>query len=413
MLSPRELAAKAARERLVAALTRHPNPGPVHADTCYVWPAITCQVGCAHCNYAAPKHLGRLNRPKITQWSDRVLAMLGEMSVWRVSLSGGGEPMEEPDFCYDFVHGVESSRLDEIELITSAHFATDADEGRRVVANLYDAWRRRRDWPDGPRLTIRLSVDWFHAARIGTTPAANVIRALGEGDLRQIRCYIRGVLLEEDDTITQLARELRAELSPLADYTQTMTLPDGRAVKVYYKNLVFDGRMSRTKLERLPVKMPTASEIATFGERFRDPQGRHVPARTYNGPDVRNLAGLACRIEDNGAIRILEGNDPDRSPNVADFSSWHDAIDFLYADPVTVFLVREGPEALARLIGDRFPDALTVAEQTNQLYDLVELIIPTYERKLLATLRILEGEQGHGLDRVPAGLLEEAWGALR
>jgi hypothetical protein len=356
--------------------------------------------------------LNRLTRYSVARDPEPVIRILNGMGLWKAVLSGGGEPMVEPEFCERFVREVDSPHLEEIELITSAHFAADADETRARVYALVEAWRGRSADLAQARFAIRISLDWFHAQRIGVEPAARVIETLGAPELRDVRCYIRSVLLDNDTTIADLARRLGGELTELRDYQQEIRLPDGRVILVYHKNLIVDGRMNQRKLSRLPINVPTESRADVFGKRFADETGKHVPARTYNGPQVKHLDGLACLILDDGRIRILEGNDPNRCPDVRAVDSWTEAVAFLYADPVTVFLVDNGPQALATLLADAFPDAARVAADTNQLYHLTELLLSSPERRIYAMLRALESQVEQGRVRADRALVDQAWQML-
>jgi hypothetical protein len=319
---------------------------------------------------------------------DRALELVNGMGLWKAVLSGGGEPMEEPAFCERFIAGVDSPQLAEIELITSAAFATSVADATLVLRSLREAWRGRRS--DSAAFTVRLSVDWFHAKRIGITPAAHMLRVLNEPEFADIGCYIRSVLLDNDSTIGDLATELGATLGAIEDYRRLMTLPNGRDVLVYYKNLILDGRMTSRRLRSLPVTLPKAAQADVFGQRFRSPSGRHVPARVYNGPEVVHLDGLACVLEASGGIKILEGNHPHRFPSLRDTTSWTDAVEFLYRDPLTVALVRGGPDGLVDLIADHYPHARDASATTNQLYYLSDQILDDPVVALLATVRAVE-----------------------
>lgn len=402
------------RMEIIDSLPGYPEHGPTHASTCYVWPSSECPVGCGHCNYASPTSLNelRLTRYSVARDPEPVIQVMNGMGLWKAVLSGGGEPMVEPEFCELFVHRVDSPCLAEIELITSAHFAASTVETEQKLRRLVDAWRSRAPELAKAKLFIRISLDWFHAQRIGVDPAANVIRLLGEDDLRDVGCYLRSVLLAGDTTIPALSAALGGRLTELRDYQQEIVLPDGRSILVYHKNLIVDGRMNERKLSHLPVGLPTESRADVFGQRFVK-DGKHVPARVYNGPHVRHLDGLACLIEDDGRIRILEGNDPHRCPQLRDVESWQDAVDFLYADPVTVYLVDNGPQELAGLLADRFPDSVRMAADTNQLYHLTELLLSTPQRRLYATLRTLEVHVAEERIVVADHWLDRARGLLR
>jgi hypothetical protein len=357
--------------------------------------------------------LTRLTRYSVARDPEPVMRLMNGMGLWKAVLSGGGEPMVEPDFCEQFVHEIDSPALEEIELITSAHFAADDAETRSRVHGLVRAWRTRPAHLAKANFSIRISLDWFHAQRIGVEPAARVIRMLGEDGLRDVGCYVRSVLLGDDTTIPRLAAALGGSLTATHDYQQEMLLPDGRAILIYFKNLIVDGRMNHRKLDRLPVTIPVQSQAEVFGKRFEDERGKQVPARTYNGPTVRHLSGLACLIDDDGRVRILEGNDPNRCPNVRQVDDWTRAITYLYADPITVYLVDNGPQELAGLLSDAFPEAVRLAADTNQLYHLTELLLAAPQTRLYATLRALEIHLAQGwVTCADPKLIDRAWAML-
>jgi len=400
------------RQEILDSLPEYQQHGPTHASTCYVWPSSECPVGCGHCNYASPLSLNRMTRYSVARDPGPVLRTMNSMGLWKAVLSGGGEPMVEPEFCERFVAEIDSPNLDEIELITSAHFAETDEEARAALLRLVQAWRDRGPELAKARFTVRISLDWFHAQRIGVGPAARVIRILSEPGLEDVGCYIRSVLLDNDPTMADLAKELGGHLTEMDDYQQRIVIPGGRTVLAYHKNLIIEGRMNERKLSRLPISVPTASRADVFGKRFENAGGEQVPARTYNGPTVVHLDGLACLIDDDGKARILEGNDPGRCADVRDFPDWPSAVSYLYADPLTVFLVDHGPQALAALMGDAFPDAPLAASDTNQLYHLTELLLTTPERRLYAMLRVLEIHLAEERVTVDAALLDRAWRAL-
>lgn len=400
------------REQIIGNLPAYARHGPTHASTCYVWPSSECPVGCGHCNYASPVSLERLTRYSVARDPDPVLRLMNSMGLWKAVLSGGGEPMVEPEFCELFVNRIDSPNLAEIELITAAHFATGEASTDQALRRLVDAWRTRSAGLAKANFAVRISLDWFHAQRIGVGPAANVIRRLSEPDMNDVGCYIRSVLLDNDSTMADLAEMLGGELTELKDYQHEIVIPGGRTILVYYKNLIVEGRMNQRKLSRLPIGLPTASRADVFGKRFVDDSGKHVPARTYNGPTVRHLDGLACLITDDGLARILEGNDPNRCADVRELDSWPHAVAYLYADPITVYLVDNGPQLLAGLMADAFPDSATMAADTNQLYHLTELLLASPERRMYAMLRALELHVDEGRVTVDQALVDRAWRAL-
>jgi hypothetical protein len=275
------------------------------------------------------------------------------------------------------------------------------------MAQLAAAWHGRPG--PLPRFKVRISVDWFHFQRIGLGPAANLIKILSGDEYRDIEFYIRSVLLRDDDTMSRLAQLLGAQLTSIRDYQQELLLPDGRAVVVYYKNLILDGRITQRKLDRLPVGLPEESTVKKFGQRFTRADGRNIPARTYNGPVVKQLDGLACIFEDDGSIKILEGNAPDREVRLGDARSWDQVMDHYYADPITVLLVQEGPDGLIDLMRERYSDVVSDGENHNELYHIVYRTLNSPERLLFATLQAIAKHSRQGIVAIDASVLEREW----
>ncbi|THA80313.1 radical SAM protein [Streptomyces sp. A0592] len=170
--------ALAARAELLDSLPGYADPGPSTASTCYVWPTDDCAVGCAHCNFASPRSSDSIPRHRIAEDVDRTMEFVNGMGLWKAVLSGGGEPMQEPAFCQEFIARVDSPQLREVELITSGSFATSREDARHGIEGLVAAWRGRPAARAAAAFTLRISVDWFHAARIGLRPVADILEVL-------------------------------------------------------------------------------------------------------------------------------------------------------------------------------------------------------------------------------------------
>jgi hypothetical protein len=400
------------RRDLIGHLGPYDHHGPTEASTVYVWPTSECPVGCLHCNYASPRSIAGLTRYSVADHPEELLNVVNGMRVWKAVLSGGGEPMVRPDFCAAFIGGVRSDQLGEIELITAAPFASNPGSTLEALAPLVQAWRERKDY-GRVKFRVRVSLDWFHAKQIGVEPTRNTIALLSGGAFDDVDVYVRSVLLDEDDTIQRLAESLGASRTKLDNYRETLNLSNGKSVLVYYKNLILDGRISEQRLQRFPISIPNASRVSEFGERFRTPDGKQIPARTYNGPDVVHLDGLACLIEDDGRLRILEGSDISDGPYVQNLTNWDNAIRQMYRDPLTVFLVDEGPEALATLMSPYFEQLGIVPSDSNQLYHLAEVLLDSSDRRMLATLLVIQMHflQGRLVD-LPNEQIAKCWALL-
>lgn len=401
------------RARLLDSLPPYEEPGPRTASTVYVWPTAVCRVGCDHCNFASPASSRRISSNLVANNPEQVLAFVADLDSWKVVLSGGGEPFEEVPFVLHFVEKVTTPQLAEIEIITSGMFAATEQSCLEVLEALARAFKSHTD-PRPVRLTLRLSVDWFHVERIGLEPIANILRMLSTPQFSFIHVYIRSVLVQNDTTLRDLADLLGGTLTDLIDFQQHLILKDGRRILAYSKNLIVDGRLSWRKLRAMGLAPDERASAENFTNRFRNDQGFHVPGRVYNGPQAVHLPGLALIVEHDGSVKILEGTAPDRVPSLFE-RSWDECLAFMYRDPLTVYLLEQGPEELAALLAIEDPRAPTISRATNQLYYLADKMLATSQARLIATQKVLEFHRATGRYCAPDSafaMLDSAIGGL-
>lgn len=397
------------RQDILQELDPYPEWTNLPVGTVYISPTKWCPVGCEHCNFASLPARGAQRTRESFHSADaqaRLLRFVNQLDAWKIVLSGGGEPLLEPALVERLIESAETARLEEIEVVTSGMWGKTPASALKVLTRLARAYRRRAH-PSAVKLVLRLSVDWFHRQAMGLTPILHILRLLDTPEFSDIDCYIRSVLLQNDTTIQALALAIQGELSPLIDYQQTLTLPGGRRILVYAKNLILDGRLNRQKLATLPVALPPASAISEFSRRLRGSTGRFIPGLTYSGPVVRHHWGLSLDILHDGGIRILETTAPDNVPSLYE-EDWPTARARLLADPLTIYLLEDGPEALAGLMQEIRPDALQLAQDTNQLYFIVEKLLNTADARLWATVQVLLLQRARGSSYFDDHLLREA-----
>lgn len=397
------------RHQILHALHTYQHPGPSHVGAVYVSPTKFCHVGCDHCNFASlPMRAvpGSRDAFHTMPSQTRLLEFVNQLQAWKVVLSGGGEPLLEPAMVERFIEQVTSERLEEIEVVTSGFWGKTPAAAQKVLARLAHAYHRRASTSHA-KFFLRLSVDWFHRQSLGLAPIEEILRVLDRPDFADIHCYIRSVLLLDDSTMEDLATAVGAQLGPLADYQQLLTLPSGRQIPVYYKNLILDGRLSQQNLGLFPVKPSPVASANVFSDRFRDTAGRFIPGLTYGGPIVRHLDGVALDIEHDGSVRILEATAPDNVPSLYTHD-WPAAREMLYTDPLTIYLLEDGPEALAALMQDFHADTVRVAKSTNQLYFMVNKLLNTPDARLWATVNVLLLHRERGRYFFDDHLLQEA-----
>jgi hypothetical protein len=85
----------------------------------------------------------------------------------------------------------------------------------------------------------------------------------------------------------------------------------------------------------------------------------------------------------------------------------------LYTDPLTIYLLEDGPEALATLMQEFNADMVQLARSTNQLYFIVEKLLQTADARLWATVKVLLLHRERGRHLFDDHLLQEAMHYLK
>ena len=128
----------------------------------YVWPTFRCSIGCAHCNFSSSPRLVRGQIEMID--AEQIADWLAEADAKTLVLCGGGEPLDEPEFCERAIR-----RAAEHSLNAGIYTSGTSLSRPQRVEDYVKAWRAAfgpsRGW-----FALRLSIDKFHAERIGSRP---------------------------------------------------------------------------------------------------------------------------------------------------------------------------------------------------------------------------------------------------
>jgi hypothetical protein len=223
-------------------------------STAFVWPTENCSIGCAHCNFASlPRRPGQPS--DLTLDPAGLVGWLVDAGARGLTLCGGGEPLDERDFCDEVVGRVGRTGLD-FAVYTSGVSLSDPVDAAACVRR----WARLRGRTHAGGFWVRLSMDPFHTERIGDAVLADWIRAI-ERYAPEWRVSLRGLRLLGDDGLPVLAGRLGAEVRNRGRSTR-LVLPSGRSVAVERMGWVFDGRGTPELLARRGLRLPDADAVA-------------------------------------------------------------------------------------------------------------------------------------------------------
>jgi hypothetical protein len=281
-----------------------------------------CEVGCTFCKYSAPIPRSPAKDPRLYLGPDAIrqcVEFANEEQLSAIVITGGGEPTHEFGTVLRLLREAAVPRF---SLYTAGQWATSDDTVEDVLQLLYDAL------PDSSRLAIRLSVDTFHTARIGTAPATRIVRSLSRNQHKwpRLDLTIRTVL-HYDGPVADVARTLGGSITPQGAARWTLTVPDSYTLDVVGMNLIPDGRLSPRTSSRYEI-----DNLATTFAHLRSHFGDGWPL-VFDG-------GLNIGVRPSGRV-YLYGATPEDLGRLPD-EPLDIIVDRIARDPITLALLAHG-----------------------------------------------------------------------
>lgn len=323
---------------LIPPALDHLAPEPT---TAFVWPTEHCSIGCAHCNFASmPRRPGapsdRLLDP------GRLVRWLLDAGARRVTLCGGGEPLDEPEFCERTVRTASAAGLD-FAIYTGGRSLSEP----QAPAEYIRAWQRARGTDPAGQFWLRLSLDAFHADRIGTEVVAEWITRCREL-VPDWKLTLRTLDVRGDRSLDEVAAHLGGSVRAPGRGSARLDLPDGRSLVVERMSFIVDGRASLDLLARRGLALPEedAARLAPWQSlvgRTRQ-LGRALSRRLTVGSRHVDL-----EIHADAAVHVLESQPYDSRLSLYDWT-WAEMRERYYRDPIIHAVAAGGLDLPAELL---------------------------------------------------------------
>jgi hypothetical protein len=309
--------------------------------TAFVWPTEDCSIGCAHCNFSSKPR--RHGSPSDLRHDPQTLyTWLSDAGTRRLVLCGGGEPLDEPDFCAEVVRMCGQGNID-FGIYTSGTSLATPDTPEHYIRR----WRDLRGDRHGGRFHVRLSMDAFHTARLGVDVLADWIRTV-ERLAPEWRVSLRSLKVLGDTSLAQLADKLSATVREPGHGAARLVLPSGRVLAVERMGYIMEGRGTLDLLNRYGLHLPPEpaasaalwQELVGRGNWLGRPLSRRLPVGARH---------LDLEIHADTKVHVLEAQAFDARLSLEDHS-WSAMRDLYYRDPIIHAVGIHGLELVATLL---------------------------------------------------------------
>ncbi|MFD4603860.1 hypothetical protein ACFWPQ_38285 [Streptomyces sp. NPDC058464] len=223
----------------------------------FVEPTLNCDVGCTFCKYSpVPRGVGDARRMSLPPSAlDAVVRFSASHPLEELIITGGGEPTYEMTVVAALLNRTFTKN---VSLYTAGQWARTAADASEMLRSLIDL---SRSGVTQRSLTIRLSVDRFHARTLGDEILGNIVSAsrahIGCDSSVDVSYEVRTILGQEtyvEDLIRRLGGSLRdAGRGSLSARVGDLTFP------VTARGIVPLGRMRLSRARRIQEK--TAAEL--------------------------------------------------------------------------------------------------------------------------------------------------------
>lgn len=161
-----------------------------------------CRAGCKFCFFKSNnKKLNDINESyEMSDYGfERFLKFVNESNNGYLLISGGGEPFEKKEYVFKTV---ESAISDKIVIVSNGLWAKEYEEAKEIIDKLYMSLSNRIEKTD---VTLRISIDAFHAKQFGIEPYENIIKIFENDYLKKSNFHLKIHTIMSDDTVYKLA----------------------------------------------------------------------------------------------------------------------------------------------------------------------------------------------------------------
>ncbi len=328
-----------------------------------------CSVGCGHCKYNAPLPHHSRKRDNMVLSEKQIAFCVDftkESEINRIVITGGGEPTHELDGVCALI---ERADVSEVALYTAGQWGSESRECQEHLerfANSLSASKSEKT------LQIRLSVDDFHAERIGVRPIARIVDYLTEKQQKFSKLVptIR-TIQNYDQSVSDLAALLGGAYQKASDFQGSVTTRAGIAIPVDRLNLIPMGRQKRSGQEST-----VSTSLWSNLEGIQTVQGPGWP--------VWFRGGLNLGVRPSGKL-YLYGGSPEDFGKIPE-RGFTDILDDLLHDPVNAGVTLLGLPNYFRLLAHCAPALAAKAFQTCEPSILVPNMCTNSRNLLLAKL---------------------------
>lgn len=162
-----------------------------------------CPVGCEFC-YCASDTVN-LEFPEKQEISDEGLEKIIEFVNYTNNgyfmISGGGEPFEKFEYIIEIIKKIKTEK---IVIATSGIWAKNREEAERILRKIIHAKKSRKKDVD---IELRISVDKFHCAKIGTQSTENIINFFEKEIAEKDNLKLFFLTMQDDETPIEIIKK--------------------------------------------------------------------------------------------------------------------------------------------------------------------------------------------------------------
>lgn len=299
--------------------------------TAFVWPTENCSVGCAHCNFASLPRRPGVSGDRALE-PTQLVAWLAGAGARRLTLCGGGEPLDEPDFCAAAIRCAQDAGL-AVAVYTGGRSLSDPRPPEDYI----------RAWHGSGEFWLRLSLDAFHADRLGVEVIADWITKCAEL-APDWRVTLRTLRVDGDRSVDDLA----ALLGATRRGPGRLDLPSGRTLVVERMAYIVDGRGSLGLLERRGLTLPAEDAARIVPWQRLAGRTRHL-GRVLSRRLTVGSRHVDLEIHADATVHVLESQPFDHRLRLTEHS-WAAMRDSYYRDPMVHAVAAGGLDLAAELL---------------------------------------------------------------
>lgn len=320
-----------------------------------------CNADCKFCIYKSPRK-GIKEETKENELSEigiqKSIDFINNSNIGYLLISGGGEPFLKINHIFTLIENV---NVKDIVIVTNGFWGSDYNKALEILNEIEEIQRKRNI-----KITIRISIDKWHAEKLGTNHIKNIIDIFSKNFNLNENFKLKIHTIAGDNTVLEVIEESNFNIKYQEEYSSDNKVLNKSNRHRMIVKLVngYELEIEFAKLFNPNLEVDLNTNMDEQFKVFHEDLSKSQVGNFSTVLNSDNTKGLDYLINYNGNISTWANYQTYNSPNIY-LDNCKDIMNKIYSDVISYSFLREPFENIMEIVKEVNPIAVKRAIGIN------------------------------------------------